>query len=58
MESLIGYYSAGMEAIQLDGDILFGLLKKSSPDIYRHLKKQSIEPILYMTEWFLCIFTR
>ena len=53
-----GYYSPGMEAIQLDGDILFGLLKKSSPDVYRHLKKQSIEPILYMTEWFLCIYTR
>lgn len=53
-----GYYSAGMEAIQLDGDILFGLLKKSCPDVYRHLKKQTIEPILYMTEWFLCIFTR
>ena len=58
LKPLTGYYSAGMEAIQLDGDILFGLLKKSSPDIYRHLKKQSIEPILYMTEWFLCIFTR
>ena len=53
-----GYYSAGMEAIQLDGDILFGLLKQSCPEIYRHLKKQSIEPILYMTEWFLCIYTR
>ena len=26
--SLLGYYSPGMEAIQLDGDILFGLLKK------------------------------
>lgn len=21
-------------------------------------KKQKIEPILYMTEWFLCVFTR
>jgi len=53
-----GYYSPGMEAIQLDGDILFGLLKKVSPRIYRHLKNQNIEPILYMTEWFLCIFSR
>lgn len=47
-----------MEAIQLDGDILFGLLKKVSPAIHRHLQKQSIEPILYMTEWFLCVFAR
>lgn len=55
---LTGYYSSGMQAIQLDGDILFGLLKRVSPNAYKHLKKQSIEPILYMTEWFLCAFTR
>ena len=53
-----GYYSSGMEAIQLEGDVLFGLLKKVSPSVHRHLKKQGIEPILYMTEWFLCLFTR
>ena len=55
---LTGYYSSGMQAIQLDGDILFGLLKRVSYNAYRHLKKQGIEPILYMTEWFLCAFTR
>ena len=55
---LTGYYSSGMQAIQLDGDILFGLLKKVSPNAYKHLKAQGIEPILYMTEWFLCAFTR
>ena len=37
-----------MEAIQLDGDILFGLLKKTSPAIHKHLKDQDIVPILYM----------
>ncbi|KAK7789461.1 hypothetical protein R5R35_005859 [Gryllus longicercus] len=55
---LAGYYSQGMETLQVDGDILFGLLKKVSPSVYKHLKKQKIEPILYMTEWFLCVFTR
>ncbi|KAJ1524080.1 hypothetical protein ONE63_010617 [Megalurothrips usitatus] len=55
---LSGYYSQGMEALQVDGDILFGILKKVSPAVYKHLKKQKIEPILYMTEWFLCVFTR
>ncbi len=24
----------------------------------RHLLKQEIEPVLYMTEWFLCAFAR
>lgn len=55
---LPGYYSPGLEAVHIDGDVLFGLLKKSSPLIYKHLKKQKIEPILYMTEWFMCIFSR
>ncbi|XP_071094211.1 TBC1 domain family member 10B-like [Haliotis cracherodii] len=55
---LPGYYSPGLEAIQLDGDVLFGLLKKTSPAVYKHLKKQRVEPIMYMTEWFMCVFTR
>ena len=50
--------SPGMEAIQLDGDILFGLLRRVAPRVHRHLKSQGVEPILYMTEWFLCIFSR
>jgi hypothetical protein len=55
---LKNYYSQGMEALQLDGQILFGLLKRVSPSIHKHLKRQKIEPVLYMTEWFLCCFTR
>ncbi|XP_041094675.1 TBC1 domain family member 10A-like [Polyodon spathula] len=55
---LPGYYSAGLEAIQLDGEIFFSLLKKVSPMAYRHLHKFKIDPILYMTEWFMCVFSR
>lgn len=55
---LRGYYSQGLEAIQVDGDILNALLKKASPPAYKLLKKQGIEPVLYMTEWFMCVFTR
>ncbi|XP_067269446.1 TBC1 domain family member 10A [Pseudorasbora parva] len=55
---LPGYYSAGLEAIQLDGLILNALLKRVSPPAYRHLDKHKIEPILYMTEWFMCAFSR
>lgn len=55
---LPGYYSAGLEAIQLDGEILNALLRRVSPVAYRHLDKHKIEPILYMTEWFMCAFSR
>ncbi|KAM3722794.1 TBC1 domain family member 10A [Dirofilaria immitis] len=55
---LPGYYSAGLEAIQIDGDILFQVLKDKSRFSYRHLKKHRVEPVLYMVEWFMCIFCR
>ncbi|KAJ8284314.1 hypothetical protein COCON_G00031640 [Conger conger] len=55
---LPGYYSAGLEAIQLDGEIFFSILRRVCPMAYRHLKKFKIDPILYMTEWFMCIFSR
>ena len=53
-----GYYSAGLEQVQIDGDVLFGLLKKSSNVTYKHLKKQRVDPILIMMEWFMCVFSR
>uniref|UniRef100_A0A8D0DXU2 TBC1 domain family member 10A n=1 Tax=Salvator merianae TaxID=96440 RepID=A0A8D0DXU2_SALMN len=55
---LPGYYSEKLEAIQLDGEILFSLLQRVSPVAYKHLSKQKIDPILYMTEWFMCAFSR
>ncbi|XP_026874887.2 TBC1 domain family member 10A isoform X1 [Electrophorus electricus] len=55
---LPGYYSAGLEAIQLDGEILFALLKRVSPVAHRHLKKHKLDAVLYMTEWFMCAFSR
>ncbi|XP_029300416.1 TBC1 domain family member 10A-like isoform X2 [Cottoperca gobio] len=55
---LPGYYSSGLEAIQLDGEILYALLRGVSPVAHRHLKKHKLEPILYMTEWFMCAFSR
>ncbi|KAF3696024.1 TBC1 domain family member 10A EBP50-PDX interactor of 64 kDa [Channa argus] len=55
---LPGYYSPGLEAIQLDGEILFALLRRISPLAFRHLERHKIDPILYMTEWFMCAFSR
>ncbi|XP_023589465.1 TBC1 domain family member 10A isoform X2 [Trichechus manatus latirostris] len=46
------------EAIQLDGEILFSLLQKVSPVAHKHLSRQKIDPLLYMTEWFMCVFAR
>lgn len=48
----------GMEVLQKDAAILEGLLKKTYPAVYRHLQKHKVEPLLYMTDWFLCAMTR
>lgn len=53
-----GYYLAGFQAVQLHGKMLFGLLKKYAPTAYRILKKADIDPVLYMFEWFMCLFVR
>uniref|UniRef100_UPI00358FD4B4 TBC1 domain family member 10A-like n=1 Tax=Myxine glutinosa TaxID=7769 RepID=UPI00358FD4B4 len=55
---LPGYYSGNLEAVQLDGETLAVLLQKVSPPVARHLRKQKVDPVLYMTEWFMCVFSR
>ena len=40
-EYLPGYYGPGIERVQLDGDILHGLLKRVSPNVYRHLVRSA-----------------
>lgn len=55
---MLSYLCLFQEAIQLDGEILFALLRRISPIAFRHLDKHKIDPILYMTEWFMCAFSR
>lgn len=52
------YFISGLEVLQNDAGILEGLLKKTCPPVYRHLQKHRVEPLLYMTDWFLCAMTR
>ncbi|XP_066840301.1 LOW QUALITY PROTEIN: TBC1 domain family member 10B-like, partial [Anser cygnoides] len=55
---LPGYYSAGLEAVQLDGEVFGALLRRAAPATHRHLRRFRVEPVLYLTEWFMCIFAR
>lgn len=55
---MLSYLCFFQEAIQLDGEILYALLRRVCPLAFRHLEKHKIEPILYMTEWFMCAFSR
>uniref|UniRef100_A0A1I7UK72 Rab-GAP TBC domain-containing protein n=1 Tax=Caenorhabditis tropicalis TaxID=1561998 RepID=A0A1I7UK72_9PELO len=55
---LPGYYSSGLEAVQVDGDILVKLMKDKTKLTYRHFKANGVDPALYMIEWFMCVFCR
>eukprot|EP00076_Gallus_gallus_P035734 XP_025001272.1 TBC1 domain family member 10B-like [Gallus gallus] len=46
------------EAVQLDGEVFGALLRRVAPSAHRHLRRHRVEPALYLTEWFMCIFAR
>lgn len=55
---LPGYYGPSMEQVLLDGCVLHRLLRRSSPQLYRHVTRHQLEPPLYMLEWFMCVYSR
>ncbi|CAH8584793.1 unnamed protein product [Heterobilharzia americana] len=55
---LESYYDDGLERVQIDGEVLYALLKSIYPPIYKFLRKYSVEPNLVVLEWFMCAYTR
>ncbi|KAH8870893.1 TBC1 domain family member 10A [Schistosoma japonicum] len=55
---LESYYDDGLERVQIDGNVLYALLKSIHPPIYKFLRKYSVEPNLVVLEWFMCAYTR
>jgi len=53
-----GYYGDKMEAMRLDGLIFDKLLQKHLPYIHRHMTANRIDPLMYIVEWFVCVFAR
>ncbi|XP_031573880.1 TBC1 domain family member 10A-like [Actinia tenebrosa] len=52
------YYEPKLEAVKLDAAIFGGLLEKCIPQVAKHMKTHRIDPLMYMTEWFMCILAR
>uniref|UniRef100_A0A1I8GDF9 Rab-GAP TBC domain-containing protein n=3 Tax=Macrostomum lignano TaxID=282301 RepID=A0A1I8GDF9_9PLAT len=53
-----GYFRPGLDAVQVDGQILYGLLKRLNQPIYKHLVKYKVEPLHFMVDWFMCLYVR
>ncbi|XP_021007751.1 carabin [Mus caroli] len=55
---LPGYYGPHMKAVQLDAEVFMVLLRRLLPRVHKHLQQVGVGPLLYLPEWFLCLFTR
>ncbi|XP_044921712.1 carabin isoform X2 [Mustela lutreola] len=46
------------EAVQLDAEVFTALLRRLLPRVHKHLQQVGVGPLLYLPEWFLCLFAR
>lgn len=44
--------------MQLDAEVFMALLRRLLPRVHKHLLQAGVGPLLYLPEWFLCLFTR
>ncbi|KAF4094233.1 hypothetical protein AMELA_G00010480 [Ameiurus melas] len=55
---LPGYYSPLLEGVLFDAAILFSVLKRTCPAAYKHMKRQGVEPLMFATDWLMCLYSR
>ncbi|CAJ1058442.1 ecotropic viral integration site 5 ortholog isoform X1 [Xyrichtys novacula] len=55
---LPGYYSPLLEGVLFDAAILSKVLKRTCPAAHKHLQQHGVEPLMYATDWLMCLFTR
>jgi hypothetical protein len=44
--------------VRLDAEVFMALLRRLLPRVHKHLQQVGVGPLLYLPEWFLCLFTR
>ncbi|XP_071954675.1 uncharacterized protein [Antedon mediterranea] len=54
---LSGYFNSSMGRIQRHAEVFKCLLKQRKPLLYRHLEKVGVHPLMFITPWFMCLYT-
>ncbi|XP_033117446.1 rab GTPase-activating protein 1-like [Anneissia japonica] len=54
---LSGYFSSSMGRIQRHAEVFKCLLKQRKPSLYRHLEHVGVHPLMFITPWFMCLYT-
>ncbi|XP_014067605.2 mucin-22 isoform X1 [Salmo salar] len=52
------YYSPLLEGVLFDAAMLTWVLKKTCPATHKHLQRHGVEPLMFATDWLMCLFTR
>ncbi|XP_034545553.1 ecotropic viral integration site 5 ortholog isoform X2 [Notolabrus celidotus] len=55
---LPGYYSPLLEGVLFDAGMLSWVLKRTCPAVHKHLQQHGVEPLMFATDWLMCLFTR
>ncbi|XP_038554563.1 trichohyalin isoform X2 [Micropterus salmoides] len=55
---LPGYYSPLLEGVLFDAAMLSWVLKRTCPAAHKHLQHHEVEPLMFATDWLMCLFTR
>lgn len=46
------------EGVLFDAAILFSVLKRTCPAAYKHMQRQGVEPLMFATDWLMCLYSR
>ncbi|KAF9912039.1 hypothetical protein EC991_000984 [Linnemannia zychae] len=51
------YYTPTLRQLRIDAQVFERLLKDQDPALAEHLEKNDVIPLMYMTQWFMTLFT-
>jgi hypothetical protein len=54
---LQGYYSPSLTQVKIHCEVFDLLLAEEDSKLAKHLKKNDVSPLIYITQWFLTVFT-
>jgi hypothetical protein len=52
-----GYFTPSLDRFRVHAAIFESLAHKYVPAVAKHLQKNDVDPIVYMTQWFLTLYT-
>jgi hypothetical protein len=54
---LSGLYSKDLQRVKQYGRMFEKMLKDKRPNLHDHLSSMKIHPLIYLTRWFMCLYT-